>query len=112
MAMRLRELREKRNLKQKDIAKILGVDRTTYAKYESGASEPKKDVFITLSNVYGVSVGYLLGQEDGEKKPTPVSGDGQIGPSKKMLLDMLDGMSEDEAFIVAEMIKAMRKKRQ
>ena len=37
---RLKELRKDRKETQEDIANMLGVDRTTYSKYESGASEP------------------------------------------------------------------------
>ena len=37
---RLRVVRQKQHLTQKDIAAFLGVDRTTYVKYETGKSEP------------------------------------------------------------------------
>ena len=39
----LRELRTKKGVYQKDVAKYLGVDRTTYVKYERGDSEPSID---------------------------------------------------------------------
>ena len=35
--MRLKELRIAKGLYQKDVADFLGVDRTNYTKYESGA---------------------------------------------------------------------------
>lgn len=56
----LKELRESRNLDQKDIAKILHVSRSTVASYETGRREPDYDKLVVLSNYFGVSVDYLL----------------------------------------------------
>lgn len=108
--MRLKELRERNNLKQKDIAKMLGVDRTTYAKYESGASEPKKDVFITLSNIYGVSVDYLLGHSEPKGKPTPVSGDG-LAVRKVALIQKILGLDKAELETLIQVADSVLAKR-
>lgn len=60
----LKICRSKANETQAQVALAIGVDRTTYAKYESGASEPSFDVIGRLAAHYGVSVGYLLGEKD------------------------------------------------
>lgn len=73
--MRLKELRTKRGLYQKDIAAMLGIDRTTYVKYETGTSEPNFQMLLKLAEIYDVSTDYLLGREH-KKKPTPEDGDG------------------------------------
>lgn len=62
--MRLKELRIAQKLYQKDIADILGVDRTTYTKYESGASEPDIATLIQLADFFGVTVDYLISHEE------------------------------------------------
>ena len=59
--MRLKELRKSRSLYQKDIAAHLGIDRTTYVKYENGSSEPPLDALISLCQYYSVSLDYLVG---------------------------------------------------
>ena len=74
--MRLKELRIKKNLRQEDVAQMLGVERSTYTKYESGASKPKNETLVELSNFYNVSVDYILEITDKKEKPTPVAGDG------------------------------------
>lgn len=74
--MRLKELRIKKNLRQEDVAQMLGVERSTYTKYESGASRPKNEILIELSNFYNVSVDYILETTDKKEKPTPMEGDG------------------------------------
>ena len=61
--MRLKELRTQRHMLQKDVAQRLGIDRTTYAKYESGASEPNHETLLKLSELFDVSADYLLGRE-------------------------------------------------
>lgn len=56
---------------QKDVAALLGIDRTTYVKYESGASEPNYETLLKLAEIFGVSTDYILGRD--EKKPAPIS---------------------------------------
>ena len=58
--MRLKELRQSRSLYQKDLASLLGIDRTTYVKYENESSEPPLDSLIKLCKFYSVSMDYLL----------------------------------------------------
>ena len=56
----LRELRERKNLYQKDVAAALKIDRTTYVKYETGASEPSFEILKRIARFYDVSIDYLL----------------------------------------------------
>ena len=57
---RLVELRKINDLLQKDIAMRIGVDRTTYNKYEKGLSEPSFDTLKKLASFFDVSIDYLL----------------------------------------------------
>ncbi|MEG1564826.1 MAG: helix-turn-helix transcriptional regulator [Bacteroides sp.] len=65
---RLKELRNSMKLRQRDIAEKIGVDRTTYTKYEVGDSEPSNEMILKLAVVFDVSTDYLLGISD-KKKP-------------------------------------------
>lgn len=56
----LRGLREDRDIKQKDIAKILNVSQNTYSQYETGVISLTAEVLIKLANYFDVSVDYLL----------------------------------------------------
>ena len=76
----LRELRERKNLYQKDVAAALKIDRTTYAKYETGDSEPSFEILKRIALFYEVSVDYLLnfelpGQKTEEKQAMKLSPD-------------------------------------
>ncbi len=59
--MRLRDLREDRDLKQKDVAEYLNIRQNTYSQYENGQRQLPIDVLIKLSKYYGVSTDYILG---------------------------------------------------
>lgn len=60
----LKVLRSKANQTQASVAKAIGVDRTTYAKYESGASEPSFEMLQRMAKFYNVSVGYIMGEAE------------------------------------------------
>ena len=65
---RIRDLREDRDLKQKDLAKLLNCSQQVYSNYELGQRDIPTDILIKLSNLYQVSVDYILGISDTPKK--------------------------------------------
>ena len=67
---RLRDLREDRDLKQKDLADLLKIHQTTYSDYELDKLNVPVSVLHTLADYYGVSVDYLLGRTN-VKTPYP-----------------------------------------
>lgn len=58
---RIRDLREDRDLKQEDIAKILGIAQTQYSRYELGKNMMTIDKYIKLALFYNVSLDYIAG---------------------------------------------------
>ncbi|MVX65901.1 helix-turn-helix domain-containing protein [Clostridium chromiireducens] len=61
---RLKELREKRELLNKDLAKIMMVEPATITNWEKGNRFPKDDVLIKIADYFDCSVDYLLGRTD------------------------------------------------
>ena len=70
MYNRIRELREDKDLSQRQIGQILNMSQTGYNQYEIGKNDLPTNVLIKLSEFYGVSVDYLLGLTD-VMKPYP-----------------------------------------
>ena len=68
MYQRLRDLREDHDLTQKQGAAYLSFTQSAYAKIERGERVLTAEVLIKLSNLYGVSVDYLLGLTDFPKR--------------------------------------------
>lgn len=60
-SQRLTQLRESRELTKKQLAKILHVSDSCVSQYENGSSMPGYDTLLSISQYFGVSVDYLLG---------------------------------------------------
>ncbi len=67
---RLRDLREDRDLPQKEIAALLQVHQTTYSDYELGKLNIPIPALHTLAGYYKVSIDYLLCRTN-EKRAYP-----------------------------------------
>jgi len=59
---RLRDLREDRDLLQKDVAKLLGISQTVYSRYERGFQTIPVAHLIKLADYYHTSTDYILGR--------------------------------------------------
>ena len=67
MYKRIKDLREDKDLSQKEIAKILNMSQTGYSKYEVGTNDIPTKILIKLAQFYNTSVDYLLGLTDNTK---------------------------------------------
>lgn len=70
MYNRIRELREDRDLTQKQIGEILNMSQTGYNQYEIGKNDIPTHILIKLALFYNTSIDYLLGLTN-EKLPYP-----------------------------------------
>ena len=62
--LRLKQLREKHNLSQSQVAKRLGITRAAISSYENNISLPSVNVLAELALLYRVSTDYLLGLDN------------------------------------------------
>ena len=58
---KLKSLREDAQLRQIDVANVLGIDRTTYTSYEIDRDTMPINHLNTLCNYFDVSIDYILG---------------------------------------------------
>ncbi len=70
--MRLRSLREEKEITQEELGKLFSVTKTAISLYESDKRFPDQDTLIKLAAFFNVSVDYLLGVSD-EKGPFSAS---------------------------------------
>ena len=99
----LRELRQDRNMSQNEIAKALGIDRTTYVKYEHGGSIKRN--LPKLADFFNVSTDYLLGRTKKTSHKEPV--DSSLNIENKYtttyddeLMDNISLFAEHEASLI------------
>ena len=61
--MKLKELRQKHNLTQKNVAEKIGTNRANYNRYELENGEPDVKTLIKLADFYKVSLDEIVGRE-------------------------------------------------
>lgn len=89
----LKMLRARAKETQADVARDLGVDRTTYSKYEAGSSEPSFEILDKLSKHFNVSVDFLLGSttpSNSNAVKIPVLGDVAAGLPMMAIENIID----------------------
>jgi len=64
---RLRDLREDRDLVQKEVAAYLGIDQRVYSNYEIAKREIPARFVIALAKFYNTSSDYILGLTNNPK---------------------------------------------
>ena len=101
IVMRLRDLRTAHKYSQKDLSDLLGVDRTTYVKWETGASAPSIAALIQIADHYGVSLDYLA-----EHVPADSS---VFSADEKKLLALWRGADADARKFVMEILELHQK---
>lgn len=57
----LKRLRQRDRLRQDDVAKMVGVERSTVANWERGVKQPGLETLLRLSEIFGVSLDELVG---------------------------------------------------
>lgn len=66
MKLRIKEIREKKELSQKTCADEIGVTLRAWQNYEQGEREPKYEILCKIADLFGVTTDYLLGREPEE----------------------------------------------
>ena len=68
--LRIKDIREDREMKQKEVAEFLNISQTNYSKYELGKINIPIETLKKMAILFGTSVDYLLGLTN-EVKPYP-----------------------------------------
>lgn len=114
---RLVELRKKQgpHMKQEDVAKAIGIARSTYGAYEQGKREPDHATLIKIADYYGVTIDYLLRDEPSETKEKMYRDEAlKILEDPDTLIAAADGKITDSILkaaqkIIAQQLEAGRK---
>jgi len=61
---KIKELRQEKNLTQEKLAELLEIDKSTIAKYETNAREPKVYILCKIADFFAVTFDYLAGREN------------------------------------------------
>lgn len=70
LGQRIQEFRKQMGLSQEGLGEALGVSRQAVSKWEGDNGIPELDTLITMSRLFGITVGELLGVEKTEEMPS------------------------------------------
>lgn len=94
---RFKECREKRGYSQQQLCIMLGLKGSSVSNWESGKTKPNRNNLQRLARLYGVSMDYLLGEEEKDKTAesskalrVPVLGSIPAGVPIEAIEDILD----------------------
>ena len=85
LGQRIAEGRKKLGLSQEAFGDRLGISRQAVSKWESDAAVPEIDKLITMSRIFGVSIGWLLGVEDPEAPAEATLSEEQLAAVTELL---------------------------
>jgi transcriptional regulator with XRE-family HTH domain len=87
---RLKKLRESKKLSQQQLADRLKINRSTYARYELGQTQPDFETLEKLADFFEVSTDYLLGRTDIKSTKVTVAGkEVELSPEEYKLFEEL-----------------------
>ena len=75
LGQRIAQKRKEQNLSQEALGEALGVSRQAVSKWEGDNGIPELDTLITMSRLFDVTVGQLLGIEEPSGQESGTSGD-------------------------------------
>ena len=84
-------------------ASLIGFNRSSVSMWKAQGYTPRREILVKIANYFNVSVDYLLGEEDKEKKTTDNDG---LSEEEKALLDLFNRVPADSRPMILEMIRA------
>ena len=104
---RLAELRKAAGYTQKYVALELGVKAPSVCAWEKGDGNPKQENLIALAKLYGVSVDYLLGNDQPDGEPEGEPAEDKSSANRRALHEIIDKFSDEDIPDVINHLKAL-----
>ena len=103
---RLSNLCQNKGIKGGRMCTDLGISKSLMTDLKSGRKKGvNAETAQKIASYFGVSVGYLLGEEEKEEKPT--AKDDELSENIKMLVDFAKSVPEDKVELVLKVMKSI-----
>lgn len=106
----LKSLRKENGLTAKNLASQLSCSTNIVYDWEHGRCEPSFSTLTLLSQIFKVSVGFLLGIEDDFGNVNVISNGAELSKDEKTLLECFDKLGPFEREAIMIQIKALARK--
>lgn len=106
---RLEELLKEKNIMQKDFLAACGLGKNSFSNWKnSKKGYPTAPVLKVISDYLGVSAEYLMGESDDRTQKNSPGQMTEAEGAKKAILDLIDGMSDDQLQKLETLIQAAK----
>lgn len=108
----IREIRKKCGLTQKELADRIGASESAISMYESGKRQPDYETLLRISDYFGVSVDYLLGNETIRRYDPELEElleELKTRPEMRMLFNLASNATKEDVLRAVRIIEALRK---
>lgn len=108
----IKDLRLGKNMKQSELAVALGVSVATISNWERGVYEPDQNSLLRLSEMFNVTVDYLIGNEsEQQKKPIEANVPDELlnSPIKLEALSVFSSLSAEDQQLFIELMRSRGK---
>ena len=103
---RLSDLCEENGIKGGRMCTDIGISKSLMTDLKSGRKKGvNAETAQKIASYFGVSVGYLLGEEEKEEKPTVE--DDELSQNMKQLIDFVKSVPEDKVELVLKVMKSI-----
>lgn len=110
----LKYLRNRDGLSQEELAKKLGVAKSTVSMYEVGKREPNFEMLEAIADTFNVDINFLLGKADEEPsyytnpETAKLAQEAFDDPDTRILLDAKKDLDPDDLKMVIDMVKRLK----
>lgn len=108
--MRIKELREEKNLTQNEVAQAIHTSQKNISRWENGENEPTSNFIIRLADFFQCSTDYLLERSDDFGNVTILS-DYPVSPKEQALLKDFRALSDQDRLQATDYIQYLAKKK-
>lgn len=110
----LKELRKKKGISQKELAKVVGIDQSAVSKYERGVQLPELQIAMRISDYFDVTLDELIYSREFTAAEAYLTKEIEQGVSGEEIIkdnkyNFLDGVTKEELEKVAELIRVIKK---
>ena len=110
--MRLKELREEKNLTQQEVANAINTSQTNIGRWEKNQNEPGANHIILLANFFECSTDYLLGRSDDFGIINIQNEKIQLNKNEKEILDIFNSIPTESQAQLLEYARYCKMKSQ
>ena len=108
--LKIREIREEKNLTQGQLAEKLGVVAHNVGDLERGKCEPSINMLIKIARALEISVDYLIGNADDFGNVNVITNGAELSEYEKTLLECFDKLNLFERESIIVQVKALAKR--